>query len=213
MTSKELVRLDLSARKLTIIDGDQTAQWRVDQVRKPGKAYGRAWGLLFLEAARMLAAVPLSPTTTRVLFWCLGNCHPVDWTLARHVVIAQAVGVGRPAVTKSLGELLALGLIEAGPNSTVRLSLFVGWQGTSDAYQKARRSRQASIDKCREIAKVRGVALGPEAAFRLGDNGALPDGKRERAARRASASSAVPEDQSIGAALRNLGLAGGFIDE
>lgn len=147
MTNKpQPLKIDLSTRRIQARDGSDVDEWRIETVRKASKAYGRAWGLVFLDTARLLSRVRMRPAEASVLWWAIGNLHPKDWTLARHDQIASEIGLTRSAVTKALQGLEARGLVQVGRGSLLRLSLFLTWQGTAQAYQKARRGRAHEIE-------------------------------------------------------------------
>lgn len=143
------LRIDLATRRIEARDGDRTDTWRIDTVRRASKAYGRAWEVIFLEAARALARTRMSPATAAVLWWCIGHCHPRDWTLARHDRIAAEVGLTRSGVTRAIGELVERGLVQRGEPGMLRTSLWLGWQGTAQAYQSARRARGPEMEAAR----------------------------------------------------------------
>lgn len=180
--STDKLRVALDTRRITLAHEGREDEWRIDQVRQASKAYGRAWSIVFLEAARAMATCPMAPAAGQVLWWAIGNLHPRDWTVARHESIALQVGLTRSAVTKALRELKERGLIQAGPNSSLRLTLFFGWQGTAQAYQKAKRGRAAEIEQARAWAKAHAHAEGEAERFwRIGDDdGDTATGPRER---------------------------------
>jgi len=184
------LRVALDRRRVTLADGERIDEWRIDQVRQSSKAYGRAWSVVFLEAARALGRTRLSPTASQVLWWALGTLHPRSWTVAGHDRIAEQIGVTRSAATKALLELRRLGLIEAGANSTLRLSPWFCWQGTAQAYQKSRRGRQAALDATRQMFQPDGQK---DAGFwRIAADGDEGVGPRERQVRTRTGEEARP---------------------
>lgn len=142
------VRVDMQSRHITItdIDGEQTDKYRLDQVRKASKAYGRSWNIVFMDASRLLSKCPMSPAATSVLWWALTNLHPRDYTICKQQDIAKILGFTRSAIAKALIDLRVRGIICKGKSrGHYRLSLFIAWQGTAGAYQKERRKRNDEI--------------------------------------------------------------------
>lgn len=177
------LNIDLSTRRIQARDGAEVDEWRIETVRKASKAYGRAWGLVFLDTARLLARVRMRPAEASVLWWAIGNLHPKDWTLARHDQIAAEIGLTRSAVTKALQGLEARGLVQVGRGSLLRLSLFLTWQGTAQAYQKARRGRSQEIEAGRQWHRAHAEGEAPSSKmWRIAGDGEDATQPRERGA-------------------------------
>jgi hypothetical protein len=202
-SSADKLRVDLSTRRITLVDGDKADEWSLTEVRKASRAYGRSWSLIFLDAARALAAAPMSPSTNRILWWCIAYLHPKDWTLVRHERIAAELDLTRSMVTKALGELRDRGLIQFGDHSAMRLTLFVGWQGTAQAYQKQKRGRAKEIEAGRKWHKDNGADGPADKLMRVSDDGeGTGPRERTRQSRRGGDARAVGDFMSEPARIR-----------
>ena len=140
----------------TAMCGPCCASWKIkgvsrrdaeeaDGMGEVSDLYNRDFSALFIDAAKALARTRMTPTTSAVLWWSLGNLHPTEWTLATHDEIAICIGGTRSAVTKSLLELQRRGLIQKGERGSLRLSMYLCWQGTQQAYRKQRSDRKNEI--------------------------------------------------------------------
>lgn len=166
------LRVELDRKRITLADEGREDQWRIDQVRRASTAYGRGWSIVFDDAARLLAAVPMPPAAAALLWWSLTALHPRDWTRLTQAEIASAVGVERSTVSKALAHLVERGCICRDKRGGLRLSLWLAWQGTAPAYQKARRSRAGEIAAAQQWHLERAPAeheLAPARYWRLED--------------------------------------------
>lgn len=166
------LRVDLARRRITIDEDGRVDQWRIDQVRRASKAYGRSWTVTFHDATRLLSAVPMPPAAASVMLWSLGALHPTEWTTLTQAQIALATGLSRQAVNRAVGHLVDRGVI-IHEGRGYRLSIWLCWQGTAQAYQKARRTRSGEIAQAQQWHLERAPAefeLNPTRYFRLVDD-------------------------------------------
>jgi hypothetical protein len=143
------LRVDLARRRVTIVQDDRTDEWRIDQVRQASKKYGRAWMIVFDDAAELLARVKLQPVSVRVLWWSMGKLDPKEWRQIDQATLAGMVGADRTAVSRALGELVDKKILQRDGRRGYRTSIWLGWRGTAQAYQKERRNRATELNDAR----------------------------------------------------------------
>ena len=138
----------------------------VAQDRQPGKTYGKGFMIVFLDAMEQAAERINSACTLKLLMRLPRHIDFTNFRPIRQVQLAQEIGVTDGAISRSMRELLELGLVErkgSGPRQTWRLSTDWGWNGTTDQYHAFRGGRMKgkeppakgrSGDDCCRIRKI-----------------------------------------------------------
>jgi len=150
----------LDRRRIELRTETGTDTWKIDRVRRASKQYGRFWALHFEDAARILALVPMKPSTSLLLWHLAGTLDSVAWTRLIHADIAEAMAIDRTAITRALADLKERGIImEHGKRAGHwRMSLWLTWRGTAGDYQAQRRTRQSEIDNAEAWHTSRAIA-------------------------------------------------------
>lgn len=188
--------LDLQRRTLTVRDaGQPDRDFAVAQLRRAGTAYGRGWSIAFHGAALAMAAADLSPLANRLAWWAVAVLDGRTWTKCTPADLARLFGVHRSSAARALAELVKFGwIIRSGDDPTaLRLSLWAGWQGTAQAFQKERRQRPAEIEAgLAHEAPAQLLAAWRREMAHLAASGARPARRRRRASAGIKETAATP---------------------
>lgn len=159
-TASDKLTVALDRRRIEIETEHGTEAWRIDRVRRASKQYGRFWALHFEDAVRLMSLVPMTPRTSLVLWHLLGQLDSQAWGRFTHQQVADALSIDRSSVTRAIGELKERGIIAEHPRrpGNYRLTLWLTWRGTAGDYQRARRHRQAEIDRANEWHTERAIS-------------------------------------------------------
>jgi DNA-binding HxlR family transcriptional regulator len=116
----------------------------VAQDRQPGKSYGKGFMIVFLDAMEQAAERINSACTLKLLMRLPRHIDFTNFRPIRQVKLAEEIGVTDGAISRSMRELLELGLVErkgSGPRQLWRLSTDWGWNGSADQYHAFRGGR------------------------------------------------------------------------
>ena len=126
---------------ITTADGEQHA---VTQERHPRRSYGAQFVIVFTRAMQEAARQISSSVTARLLMVLPAHLNFTDFRQVRNTELAADLGTHAGNISRSMRELLALGILERegrGPRTAWRLSSDWGWSGTADQWHAHRAGR------------------------------------------------------------------------
>lgn len=126
---------------ITTADG---TRHQVTQERHPARSYGRGFVILFTDAMAAAAKNIKRGVTLRLLIVLPEHLNFTDFRQLRTVDVAATLETDSGTISRSLAELLNLGIVERegkGPRTAWRLTSDWGWNGTADQYHAFRGGR------------------------------------------------------------------------
>lgn len=131
-------------RQIVSLTTDDGAKHVVTQERHPAQSYGARFVILFTAAMAHAARNIRSLVTLRLLMDLPEHLNFTDFRQIRTVEIAEKLGTHAGNISRSMNELLALGIVERegrGPRTAWRMSSDWGWNGTADQWHAFRAGR------------------------------------------------------------------------
>lgn len=102
---------------------------------------------LFADAARYVALVPMKPSQVGILWHALAILDNEQWTQMRQQDLAKIFQIDRGTVSRAVADLCDRGILAWRAGQQYRLTPFLVWKGSMDAYRAlpARRKAEAEL--------------------------------------------------------------------
>ena len=129
----------LRAERITDIVTEHGELVRVVQQRQPARTYGKgAWMIVWTTGMKERAKQIKHGMTWRVLTWLGEELNFTDFRRVRTVAIAEDLDSNSGSISRAMGELERLGILERegrAAQSAWRFTQDFGWQGDVDSFQ------------------------------------------------------------------------------
>lgn len=102
---------------------------------------------LFADAARYVALVPMKPSQVGILWHALAILDNDQWTQMRQQDLAKIFQIDRGTVSRATADLCDRGILAWRAGQQYRLTPFLVWKGSIEAYRALPAGRKAEAER------------------------------------------------------------------